>query len=269
MEVSKRKEWRAAEVTGWSGGAGGPGRRAARPTGAAERQWAACLRRSVRGQRGARARGRGRGSFPCSPSGAQLGAAPAPSALGQRLLTPAESEAGVRSPRVSLAFSLNSPRPPQPLLSVELRLPRQGAARRRTRGAPPASRDAPASECAPAGTGTEARSPAAGWPCAAQTEAVAELLAWMRPVFCVLPDPRAGARPGRGAGVGRAEATLWLLAPPLAPRSFGISLPRTRAQVSAYAPLLGPVGFRWAAAGPPCRPLARFLLRYSIFNSGC
>lgn len=40
------------------------------------------------------------------------------------------------------------------------------------------------------------------------------MLALIRPVFCVLPDPR--AVPGRGEG---AEATLWLLAPPLAPTS--------------------------------------------------
>ena len=126
MEVSKRKEWRAAEVTGcglWgSRRTGGGGQRD--PPGL-RRQWGACLRRSVRGQRGARAGPRGEGSFPCSPSGAQLGAAPAPSALGPRCLTPAESEAGVR-PRVSLAFPLNSPRPPQPLLSVELGAPVAG-----------------------------------------------------------------------------------------------------------------------------------------------
>lgn len=136
----------------------------------------------------------------------------------------------------------------------------RGAARKADQRAPPASRDAPASECAPAGTGTRPQSPAAGWPCAAQTEAVAELLARMRPVFCVLPDPRAGpGRGGSGGGEG-AEATLWLLAPPLAPtpNPSGFQPAADSGASECLRALAGPVGFGWAAAGPPCRPLFWF-----------
>lgn len=181
--------------------------------------------------------------------------------LGPRCLTPAGSEAGVRRsvppPSKSLFFSqfssaasasLSAERGARSFCWGEGR-----AARKAHQRAPAASTGAPSSERAPVGAGTRPRGPAGRLPCAAQMEAAAELSAQIRPIFCVWPDPRVG--PGRGEGT---EATLWFLAPLLAPNPSGFQHAADSGANECLSAPAGLAGFGWAAAGPPRRPLCWF-----------
>lgn len=137
------------------GGAGEPreeGRETRQDSGGSEER--ACVARCGGSEEHGAGPG-GKGSYPSSRSGAQLGAAPAPPVRqGPRCQTPAAS--GVRScafgpPQVSLAFPLRFSSAPQSVCA-EL-----GAACKAPQGASAASRDAPASPRAPAARGPAQR----------------------------------------------------------------------------------------------------------------
>lgn len=63
------------------------------------------------------------------------------------------------------------------------------------------------------------------------------------------------SRPGRGEG---AEATLWFLAPLLAPNPSGFQHAADSGANECLSAPAGLAGFGWAAAGPPRRPLCWF-----------
>lgn len=271
MEVSKRKEWRAAEVTGCglrgSRRAGGGGQRD--PPGL-RRQWAACLRRSVRGQRGARG-AEGRGEFPVLAKWSPARSCASAFSPGPAVPDTCRVRSGSPPPSKSRLFSQFSSAASASFI-CGARSSRGGVPReRRTRGLrrrpgmlqpPSAPRPAP-------GPGREAPPP--GGPAQRRRRRWQSCWHGCDPSFVSCPIPEPG-QAGEGAGVGKERKPLYgswphLLPPPQILRDF--SLPRTRAQVSAYAPLLGQLDSGGQRPDHHAAPSFGFLLRYSIFNSGC